>query len=319
VIGAGVSAEFGMPVGGVLKGRVAAALTSGFNEIRLTLVADNWPEDKIDRHADFGATLARVIGNFASIDEALHFHSGNKEIIDIGKIAIANEIVKAERNSNLYGAMAGNESLKASCRETWARHFLELALSTTKLTDIKRLFANLTVIDFNYDRILEQHIYLTLQREIDVPQEVAGECLSSLRVLRPYGSIGPLDWQNASGIALGGEIIKLVSISSRIRTYTEEVQSEDIANIKAAIEAAHTIVVLGFGYHKQNVEILSHTGANKPRRIFMTTYAIPEENYPELEVAIQACMRSTLHPQNYNHAAMGFMVRLRPSLVMATS
>jgi hypothetical protein len=90
VIGAGASAEFRMPVGGDLKGRVAAALTTSFDGIRSRLLVENrWPEDKITAHAERGAVLARVIEKFPSIDEALYFYSGDKELIDIGKIAVA--------------------------------------------------------------------------------------------------------------------------------------------------------------------------------------------------------------------------------------
>jgi hypothetical protein len=201
VIGAGASYEFGMPLGSDLKGRVAVALTTDFDQIRARMLVDNrWPEDKINKHAECGALLARVVGKFASIDEALHFHSGNRELIDIGKIAIANEIVKAERSSALYGAIAGDEGLKGNCQNTWARCFLELALSDTKRSEIKNLFAHVCVIDFNYDRILQQYLYWALQQDIGLPKDEAAECVSALKVLRPYGFIGPLDWQSPDGI-----------------------------------------------------------------------------------------------------------------------
>jgi hypothetical protein len=108
-------------------------------------------------------------------------------------------------------------------------------------------------------------------------------------------------------------------MSSRIRTYTEEAQSEDIRSIKSAINAARTVVILGFGYHKQNISILSHDGANSLRHIFMTTYTIPNENHAEIQNVVQSSMKSVFNPRNYTHAAYGFMVNLRPSLVIATS
>src|SRR5262249_42731366 len=98
-----------------------------------------------------------------------------------------------------------NESLRGNCQQTWARHFLELAMSATRLSDINRLFANVTVIDFNYDRVFEHYIYWALQQEIGISPDTAAECVSSLKVLRPYGSIGPLDWQNRDGTEFGGE------------------------------------------------------------------------------------------------------------------
>jgi hypothetical protein len=310
IIGAGASAEFDMPAGDLLKSRIAAALRS------MSPLDPEWL-----RKAD-GSTrvvLARALDRFPSIDEALHFHAGNEEVIRIGKLAIAHEIIKAERSSRLYGAIAGSSAMIAECNKAWAPHFLGLALSATKLADIKTLFANVTVIDFNYDRVLTEYLYWALQRDLGIPKQVAAECVSSLKVLRPYGCIGPLDWQDSSGTAFGGEATDLHSIANGIVTYTEEARSDDMRGIKTAISAAKTIVILGFGYHRQNIDLLRISGAVNPRTIFMTTYHIFDGNDDDLINAIQVCMQTQLPPRNYDRLAAEFMVRLRPSLVMATS
>ena len=308
IIGAGASAEFGMPAGADLKSRMAAVL-AGPSSTDWLLKEGSGPLRE----------LARTIPRFPSIDEALHFHAGNKPIIRIGKLAIADEIIKAERSSQLYGAIIGNPGMINNCRETWASHFLGLALSATKLSDIKRLFANVTIVDFNYDRVLQQYLHWALRQDLRVPKEVVAECVSSLKVLRPYGSIGPLDWQEAGGTAFGGEFGDLHSVADRIRTYTEEAQSDDLQKIKSVIAAAQTIVILGFGYHQQNIEILRIPGGASPRRIFMTTHNIYDANNADIMNAVRGCMQSQMNPHPFDLRAAEFMVSLRPALVMATS
>jgi hypothetical protein len=140
-----------------------------------------------------------------------------------------------------------------------------------------------------------------------------------LKVLRPYGSIGPLDWQDSPGTAFGGEANNLLSIADRIRTYSEEEESGDAGNIKSAITTARTIVILGFGYHKQNIDILRIPGGINSRNIFMTTLGISEDNDDDIANAVRVCMQSQIPPRNYKYEGSTFMVRLRPSLVMATS
>jgi hypothetical protein len=96
------------------------------------------------------------------------FTQATKQIIDIGKIAIAHEIANAERTSNLYSAIRGHADQIANCDRTWARGFLQLALGETKTSEIDRLFANATVIDFKYDRVLQQYLYWSLQVNLGI-------------------------------------------------------------------------------------------------------------------------------------------------------
>jgi hypothetical protein len=74
------------------------------------------------------------------------------EVVKLGKIAIANEILKAEHFSDLAAAARGLKPALASCENFWGNTFLDIAISATRLDGIKNIFKNVTVIDFNYDR-----------------------------------------------------------------------------------------------------------------------------------------------------------------------
>jgi hypothetical protein len=108
-----------------------------------------------------------------------------------------------------------------------------------------------TVIDFNYDRVLAQYLYWALQHNLGIPNGLAAECVKSLKILHPYGSLGKLDWEEQNGLPFGTRDGNLADIANRIRAYTEEGESPDRVQIQDAIGAAHVIIVIGFGYHKQ--------------------------------------------------------------------
>jgi hypothetical protein len=150
-------------------------------------------------------------------------HLFPSDVVHLGKIAISYEILLAEGGSLLYNALRGVRTFE-DCDMSWAGQFLDLAVGQTKSAEVETVFQNVTVIDFNYDRVLPEYLHSALQRRLDVPSDKAAKCVAGLRILRPYGSIGVLPWQPACGTAVefGAFDYDLSAIATRIRTYTEE-------------------------------------------------------------------------------------------------
>ncbi len=125
-------------------------------------------------------------------------------------------------------------------------------MSESQEPNLSKLFANVTVIDFNYDRVLPQYLYWALQHNLDTPKDEAAECVKNLKILHPYGSLGKLEWEaEKNALPFGSSEGNLVEIASRIRTYTEETEDlERRSQIQSAINAAKVIIVVGFGFHK---------------------------------------------------------------------
>jgi hypothetical protein len=318
IIGAGASAEFGMPVGSDLKSRVAEAVTSRFD----VELAPRLPTDELDEAREAGVTLARIIPHYKSMDEALHFLSSQSNVVQLGKAAIANEIAKAERNSNLFGAMHGGttgNAAKTAAFATWANSFLEIAISGARQEDIPELFKNVSVIDFNYDRVFEQFLQFALC-ELGTSGEIATKSVEALRprIHRPYGLIGPLDWQHAQGLAFGSNVEDLASVSNQIKTYTEGGSDEHAEKIKAVIEGAEIVFVLGFGCHEQNVRILSiEDRPTKVRKIFMTLSGFHGQVTGVIAELMRTKLASTEPLTRDTVLARTFLIRYRPSIDVA--
>jgi hypothetical protein len=111
VIGAGASAEYGLPLGPTLRDRIALSVNSQYrhgllqlgdeNLLNAITLEFNGEKTALNAFIAAGRDLAASMPMHASIDEALQYWSGKPEAVQLGKIAIANEILGAERNSTL--------------------------------------------------------------------------------------------------------------------------------------------------------------------------------------------------------------------------
>jgi hypothetical protein len=261
VIGAGASAEYGLPLGSNLRDRIAAAggyrfkddgLLQDGDETLLNAIRQRFNSEKTAVHSYMAADrdLAASMPIHASIDEALHYWRAKTEAIQLGKIAIANEILRAELNTHLSeNRQTGRVDVP---RDGWLWPFLSMTLgSDLTREEAEQAFANLTLINFNYDRTVEQYLYWALQQYGRVSADVAAKSVASLNQIRPYGSIGNLPWQENPGPPFGGSQAgnDLFAISESIRTYTEQQDEGTEQKIDQALQSAGLVVFLGFGYH----------------------------------------------------------------------
>jgi hypothetical protein len=325
VIGAGASWEFGMPLGADLMTRVAKTVTLASNGQPnngsfLQQMQSSLGNERAGTLYQLGSQLAAIVSAFKSMDEVLHFLSAEHDIVELGKLAIAHEIMNAEFASRLYKAIAANDPGLGDTNNTWAYSFLRLALSTSRRDELPKLFANLTVIDFNYDRILPQYLYWALQRNLEIPPDIAAECVNNLKFLNPYGSLGKLEWQSKTDCMPFGTIQgNLAQVASRIRTYTEEAQGPERLEISSAIEGAKVVIVIGFGFHKQNIKLVSAGGAFRPVAVFMTVYGTGDPNHETITARMQSAFLSEIAPQIYTGIGKTFLAELGLSIDLAAS
>jgi hypothetical protein len=325
IIGAGASAEFNMPVGADLMGRIGAAVNSGGEgQISDELLARRIQECLGPEHAErllrYGPRLTAVISQFVSMDEALHFLSAEPDIVELGKLAIAHEIMKAERHSHLYGAIHDNRSGVEVSNNSWTNRFLQMALSASRRHEVSSMFANVTIIDFNYDRVLPQYLYWALQHNLELPQAMAADCVNNLKILHPYGSLGHLEWQASTDfLQFGADQANLAEIAGRIRTYTEEVGGPEQAKLRTLIDSAKLFVVIGFGFHRQNIQIVSGTAPHKRAPIFMTVYAVDHDNHAAVQLEMQNALRSEQSPQLFGGIGRNFLREVGLAIKLAAS
>jgi hypothetical protein len=302
VVGAGASAEYGMPTGAEMKHKIAQALN--FTHVARGLTGDREFYEilirKFGRDSEMPAAateLATRIAEFDSIDEALHWLSARPGIVSLGKATIVREILQYERSSKLF-----NESNPALIRhgrynEDWLPPFLTMVVGSLRKDQAKDAFQNITIINFNYDRTVEHFLYSRLQINLGLNDNETIDLISSLRMIRPYGSVGRLPWEKVlveGGVAVpfGAELKtdheELFALSENVRTYTEQNLSvTHRSEITSAIDKSRLIVFLGFGFHQQNMAILQTRSPAVPwRRVLGTVLGIDAENYESQKVWI---------------------------------
>jgi hypothetical protein len=331
VVGAGASAEFGLPAGGEMKKRLAKSLN--FNRGPSgTIIGDREMFDMLgimfgqqsgDRQND-ATELATRIGEFESIDEALHWFSGRPETVAIGKAAIVREILQSERGSILFNESNPEIIPSKSYDRTWLPHFLSMLVSSLRREQSKELFRNVTLINFNYDRTIEHYLYSRLQTNFGFEAAEAAETIGTLQMIRPYGSIGALPWQNGNKVPYGDHIRmdhkKMFLLAQNVRTYTEQNLSHDLRSaIQSVMNAARLIVFLGFGFHQQNMTLLQATSGADWRRALATVLGIDPENFETMKIRIARtlCCSGPVRIQLLPRHAHQILPSMRPTL-MAT-
>jgi hypothetical protein len=137
IIGAGASAELGLPTGTEMKHRIA--LSHNFNRGPNGLLIGNmsifemlalrFGRESAIRQKQ-ATELATRISEFESVDEALHWFSAQPELVTIGKAAIVWEILEAEYSSKLFNAQDAETVREAKYDDTWLLYFLSMLISS---------------------------------------------------------------------------------------------------------------------------------------------------------------------------------------------
>ncbi|MNH49656.1 hypothetical protein D3C85_1012290 [compost metagenome] len=294
VIGAGASRDFGFPVGGELAERIASGFNLNFEYSRLTSGSIKVYEaikraiEGISNQSAFDLChqIRKGLVHYDSIDDYVEAAS-DENVSVAAKIAISEVIGLAERKSALaHLGSHENSKLIAGLRGSWPAQLLRLALRGVKHSDISSLFESISIISFNYDRALEHYLYWAL-RDLGFADDLVIEAMNSLEVLHPYGTLGYLPWQEGISVPFGAPNVELEKVYGSIRTYSEQLDDKNqIYKISNAISNAETVVFLGFGFHKQNVDLLSGP-ILEPKEVFATACGVSSSQRRAFEARIR--------------------------------
>lgn len=284
-----------MPMGDALKGRIGKAVgftfPDNFNPKEGNL-AIYWAVKEHLKQLDVrdsnpwwraGQAIKAAMPQAISIDNFLHTHSHDENIIFMGKLGIAVCILEAERTSSLRGDKDRDGKLNyGSIKESWHATFVKMLLENAqaKATDI--LFDNVSFITFNYDRCIELYLEKALQNYLLISEQEAQKAVNKLTVIHPYGQVGSLPWQPSGRVKFGAEpqATELLEIARQIRTFTERVEDEAMmARIHSLIAEAEQVIYLGFSYGTMNLELLTVASKAKRKSVVLgTTIGISEPN-----------------------------------------
>jgi hypothetical protein len=303
VLGAGASFEVGMPTGKILKKNIGSSLSfesdnfgslsGGDDQLRQAVINLSQLQKKKNELPDYLKAAKQIKGGMQqapSIDNFIDSHRSNTRVSEVGKLAIASEILKAERKSKLYVSHSNsyNKLNFEDIEDTWFNEFFKLLTLNVEEQDLPARLKHVRVVTFNYDRTLEHYLFHSIQNYYGCSPEKSAKILSYLNVLHPYGKVGDLPWQKTkNGVPFGAEsqTQTLIQVFKLLRTFTEETTSgneSQIKSIRAAIFEAEILAFLGFAYHKQNLELLFDTAKVSPSRfsnqVYGTAFGISESD-----------------------------------------
>lgn len=309
VVGAGASKEAGLPLGQDLIKSVADKLA--FRVHLGSLVPGEGDEDVLDviqQHAKTRPEMNSYLSACRRVREGVIYSNSIDSFIDVhrkdeliqrcGKLAIAKTIIESERNSHLFLGERPNDFANLDAlRKTWFFIFSRYLNDGVRKEEIERIFEKVSFLVFNYDRCIEHFFYHALQRHFGIDETRASSVMKTLRIIHPYGTIGDLTWQSGEGIPFGARANRqsLQLMTSRIRTYTEQIERDDIlSTIRSEVENADTLVFLGFSYHPQNMKVLDPQEECMTKQVFGTAYGISSADVSVIEDQVRGIVRRDL-------------------------
>jgi hypothetical protein len=288
VLGAGASFEVGMPIGTKLAEEISSLLDMKWSYSGHLERGDRSFAQLLTKHGFSPAEMnamtiaARGLRFSNSIDEYLDRFKDPK-LSRLGKIAIAYTILDHERNSRVAVTNEAADSTLETTQiaGTWYNEFARALFRSTDRRNLDKLFGNLTIIDFNYDRCVEQFLRYAMRDAYMTDLAEADALLETLAHLRPYGSIGTLRTvANPNGVAFGGNPHRadVEGIVDRLKTYTEQVNTDTVERIKEEFASALTVVFLGFGFHEPNMRLLAPKGRTPISTVIATAKDVSEND-----------------------------------------
>lgn len=273
IIGAGASAEFGLPDGRALMTQVSQALDVRFDRRTHGLISgDDHIVETLKSHFrnDLSARWmgacrqisAALPSLAASIDSYLDNHVDDENIQLAGRLAIVRSILNAERASKLFHDPRSDSPFSfAPLDQTWIGCLFRALTQRCPKSSVNQFFANVRMIIFNYDRCIERYFEMAISESYGIPIGNAKQIVKSAEFIHIYGAIGPLPEYSdhpQNEVPFGAASVQLIDASKRIRTYTDRVEEPAaLGRIKDYVASAEVLVFLGFGFHAQNLEILT--------------------------------------------------------------
>lgn len=305
VLGAGTSKEAGFPLGSELKQQIAEGLNFYFGHSSEVLRGDVLIAEAIAARAHrlgegrgawhvASRQISASMPLALSIDNFLHAHQHDSRVVMTGKLAIARSILRAENNSPLRpNSEAPRVPNFRALQNTWYSKFFQLLTANVPLDEIRTIFQSVSVITFNYDRSLEQYLVFALQTYYSLSESDAAQLVRSLNIVHPYGTVGDLPWQGKEGVPFGGsdDAYELVMVAEQIRTFTETtVNAAVLKDVRGWLEAASTVVFLGFAFHEINMKLLQLAVPATSRKVYATAVGISPDDCAIVRAEIQQCL-----------------------------
>lgn len=267
VLGAGFSAEVGLPLGWRLKHDIVNLLPrsdgGGNDSVRDAILANGNVEPlmRACEHLRRGLPLA------ASIDNLIEHLAADEHAVRCAKIGIAAAILQSERKSQIFNASTGG--LQSPVQDSAFGDLFRLIVGRVSINRMELAFSRVKVINFNYDRCFEHFMINAIMDYSGVRRAQAVEIVKQATILHPYGSLGDPSAKARFGQEL--EFADLRTVAAGIKTFSEEIGSDENQRIRNLLKGASGVIFLGCAFHDQNLDLL-RPDQNRIESIYGTMY-----------------------------------------------
>jgi hypothetical protein len=188
--------------------------------------------------------------------------------------------------------------------QDWYSHLFEkLTNELVKKEDYCRYCENkVSFITFNYDRSLEYFLCESLLNSFNgIDAGKIHEQLKKHSIIHVFGQVAGLEWQdikNKYQYRVHPYSVDVQKLADNLTIIYEEKENPELEEAHKLIESAKRIFFLGFGFARENLEILRIPEILSPsQKVFGTAY-----NYTEKEI-IDIC-------NNFPHIKSGLRLNL---------
>lgn len=307
IIGAGASYELGLPTGEELKSIIAGLLDIKFNHYTQTSgdyqIVDALRPYSRNKNEDLNLYrkecihISKNMPLSISIDNFIDTQKGNEKLELCGKMSIVQSIIQAEKSSLLY--QKKNQEIDFNqLSKTWYLSFFKTITENCVIEDLPNRLKLITLIIFNYDRCIEHFLINALKQYYRIDNRAAISLVSNIKIIHPYGTIGPLPWQTSEShnyVEFGESVDTncLIESAQNIKTFTEGVESNRVIELHDIMSKSKRIIFLGFAYHKLNMKLLGKGGfvssyQSEGVECFGTSFGMSKNDKKLVTDAIQA-------------------------------
>jgi hypothetical protein len=240
IVGAGASAELGLPTGRELVEEIERVAHFTFDDFgqfssgdRILMQAfgqlPNPPDKRWNPNglANVATKVRANMGLAPSIDFFLDSKQNVEGWSQVGKLLIARCILSAEHKSRLYfdrnkaNAAPGFAELPTN----WLSELFRLLVAKRGLKGFCDGLVSCRFVTFNYDRTTEQFFHQAIKSWFVLDDvEVDKICAENLQVVHVYGGLGDVNCALSGNFGDSENPSALVSAASRIQTFTETVR-----------------------------------------------------------------------------------------------
>ena len=242
------------------------------------------PSDSANIYREFKTSLKGM----PSIDDFIETRK-DQHITTYGKISIIHHIRERERKSDLYLENHTHPIFTEKMRETWLYSLWLLLIRGHDKTTIEKIFEDSYFIVFNYDRCIEEYFSQALMSTYSLDLNTVKRIMSTMNIVHPYGVAGkdhneiPHYVRSDFGQSLSAD--ETIDLSNKILTYSESINSDTEHKIQSFIENSEVAVILGFGFHDQNLRLM-RTASNNVKEIYGTAYGESDFSISQIKSAL---------------------------------